>query len=377
MEETNSQEVAAIKVDLDIFDPKKEGLQEIADEVSKIEADPTKMDKDTLVLVNATKNKLVKARTTIEKAGKAARDPHTQYNKKIKAYEDELIAIIEPEEKRLAAIEKDAKKIAVREARRETLPEYKEKLMSINGKMPNVTDEELLDMDPTKFQEFYNDCREEHFDTVEREKEESDAKEAAEKEAEQKKIDDEKADLERQKEALALERVNNRFQKLLSIGFKIHGLDCAFGKEGCEIDILVDLDNIKELNDESFNELYVKVFDDVNSIKARWEKEKSEQIAKEKSDAVEQAKQEAADKAKQEKADEEAKRLADEKAESEAKEAAAKKVEEDKEAREKAEGYQNWLKDNSYNPDTDNLNEVSPGKWIMYRKVSSYTELGN
>ena len=148
MDEEQSQEGALVvlKVDLSIFDPKKEGLQEIADEVAKIEADPAKMDKDTLVLVNATKNKLVKARTTIEKAGKAARKPHTEYNRTIKAYEDELIEIIEPQEKRLASIEKDAKKIALRETRRETLPEYKEKLTSISGKMPNITDDQLLDI---------------------------------------------------------------------------------------------------------------------------------------------------------------------------------------------------------------------------------------
>src|SRR5690606_33529836 len=115
----------------EIFDPNKEQLRAIAAEVANITADPEKITKEELEVVNATKNKLVKARTRIQAVGKAHREGAVKFQKDVIAYEKEMIEIIAPEEKRLKDIEAGAKEFAMRQEREKTLPEFIEKLRSI------------------------------------------------------------------------------------------------------------------------------------------------------------------------------------------------------------------------------------------------------
>lgn len=185
-----------------IFDPNKEQLQEIALEVSTITADPSKITKDELTLVSTTKNKLVKARTAIQKIGKAAREDALKYQRDVIAYEKELIEIIEPQELRLKKIASDAEDYAIREERKLTLQEFKEKLASI-GDSVVVTDDELLMFDPNGRTEYYNTRLSQH---LEQQKAEAEAKAVVEevlRNAEQKRIADElaaeKAAIEREK----------------------------------------------------------------------------------------------------------------------------------------------------------------------------------
>ena len=373
--EETTQEIEVVKYEFlpEMVDPKKEYLQKVAEEVSKIEADPSKMDKDTLTLVNATKNKLVKARTSIAKAGKALRDPHTEFNNAVSAYEKELIAIIEPEEKRLKAIEVDAKKIAIREERRLTLEEYKAKLDSIGDDFA-ITDDELLEFDPNQRDQYYNERLGAHLEAVKAANEAKAAEEAAAKEAEQKKIDDEKAAIEREKEQLRKDKINARLQQLFAAGFAETHVEngCVYSYD---TELHIDSQKVEECSDEDFNKFVAasKAYIEADKKKKAEEAEAVKQA--EIKAAEEKAKAEAEAKAAQEKADAEAKRLADEKAAKEAEEAAAAKAQKEKEARESAEAFQKWQNDNSYNAETDTLieDEDASGKvTILYREVSRY-----
>ena len=150
-----------IKINLEfspaIIDPRKDALQAIADEVAQIEADPKKMDKETLEVINVTKRKLVKARTALNKQFKELREPAQNFAKKVREYEKELIAIIEPQELRMKEIEKAAKTFALHEERKKTLPEFIDKLNSIDPNQPARWDENfLLDLDPNQRDAFYN-----------------------------------------------------------------------------------------------------------------------------------------------------------------------------------------------------------------------------
>jgi len=183
--------VVKYKFDPQVFDPNKEQLIAIKNEVANITADPTKITKEELELVNSTKNKLVKARTKISEIGKELRTDALKFQKDVIAYENSLIEIIEPEELRLKGIEKGAKEYAIRQERLKTLPEMKAKLDSIYEGI-EYDDETLLAMDPTQFQAHYNLMLGIH---LEKQKAEQEAKVKAEND----KIAKEREDLEREK----------------------------------------------------------------------------------------------------------------------------------------------------------------------------------
>lgn len=370
------QSIANLEFKPEIFDPNKDTLNKVKEEVSKITADPEKITKEELETVSETRKTLVKYRTGIKARGKEVRDGAIKFQKDVIAYEKELIEIIEPEEKRLKEIEDGAKKYAMRQARLETLPEYKEKLASI-GDSVEISDDELLDMDPTQFQQYYNDRREAHFNALEEEKKIRDAEEAAAKEAEEKRIANEAAEAERKKKEAELAIYNSRVQQLLSLGMKDTGeAYVIFDPEQPNSDFR--LYNFGKIALKEFNGDWEKTFAEIeiiaNSAKKKASEIEAARIEKEKADAVEQAKKEAEEKARQEAAAAEEARLAAEKAEQEKKEAEAVKAAEEKAEREQAEAYQKWLSDNSYNDETDIVHETSPGTFILYRQVSKYTE---
>lgn len=142
--------------DIAIFDPNEESLQQIVNQVKEVNADPTKITKDELALVHETEQKLVKARISIKKIGKEVRDEAIKFQKDVIAYEKKLVGIIEPEELRLKDIKQEARTYALREQRKDTLPLYKERLESI-GDDVQITDDQLLDMDPTQFEVYYTE----------------------------------------------------------------------------------------------------------------------------------------------------------------------------------------------------------------------------
>ena len=144
-----------MKLDISIFNPNKANLEAIVAEVKGVTADPVKITKAELELVFSTRKRLVTARTTIVKAGKTAREEALRYQKDVINYEKELIAIISPEENRLKQIEEDTKNYHLKKERRKHLPENKARLAKIGDNI-NILDKEILDMDPTEFDAYYN-----------------------------------------------------------------------------------------------------------------------------------------------------------------------------------------------------------------------------
>ncbi len=184
---------------IDIFDPRKESLEKIVDLVRDITADPKKITKDELALVSDTRKMLGKHRIKIAKAGLSARNEANAYAGKVIAYEKELIAIIEPEEKRLKGIEDSMKEHNIREVRREKLPEIRERLQSVELDI-TITDEELLDFDPNQLDAWFNNLvalkNEQDRIALESKQELG----AAKREAERKVIEEERQKLEHDKD---------------------------------------------------------------------------------------------------------------------------------------------------------------------------------
>jgi hypothetical protein len=371
MSEENTDVVVVLEFKPEIFDPKKETLLAIAEEVSKITADPSKMTKDDLELINTTKNKLVKARTSIAKAGKAARAAATQYNRDVKAYEDELIAILEPEELRLKKLETDAKEYAIRQERLKILPEYIQKLTSIGDNI-EVTDDELLSMDPTAFQAYYNARLGAHLQL---QKAEADAKAEADRiahEAEQKRIDDANAEAERKIRDANLAIYNSRVQQLLQLGLRDEGPAYTFTDPA---NPEFKFYNFGKTALQEFSGDWQAEISKIESVVSE-AKSKIEQAAKEANDlkiqeAAQKAKEEAEAKAKREADELEAKRQADAQAVEDDRLAKEAKEAEEKAAREANEMFQNWLAQFDYS-DATHLIVEKDGKSLLYKFIDEY-----
>lgn len=142
------------ELNIEKFNPKIEELQILAANAKGITlADLT--DKAGLKIVRESRLALRAARIEITKTGKEMRQSALDFQRDVIAREKELVAIVEPEELRLAGIEEAAEKLQEREARRELLPRRKERLAAI-GDEPSISEDELLDMDGAAFEGYYN-----------------------------------------------------------------------------------------------------------------------------------------------------------------------------------------------------------------------------
>lgn len=357
--------------DVAVFDPTKEELQLIAQEVANITADPTKITKEELELVNSTKNKLVKARTRIQQIGKEKRADALKFQKDVIAYENELIAIIEPEEKRLKEIETAAKEYATKQERLSTLPDFKLQLASI-GDVVEITDDELLEMDPTQRQSYYNTRLGAHLEAKQAQAKLEEEAARIKKEEEEKAAKAETEKIELQKEQIKKDKLNLRIQRLLSIGFKDMGTQYVYDEN-----LSFDKVGLEESTSDEYFDGYIN-----NSIQYI-EKDKAAKAAKaeeEKQAAIkaaeEKARLEAEAKAKQEADEKEEKRLADEAAEKAEKEAKEAKEKAEQESRLKAEEFEKFLQSHGWTKETanefqtsyDNTTQVT----TLYRKIGEY-----
>lgn len=352
------EESVTLKFSPALIDPKKEELTALAQKIQSIEVNPDKMTKEDLALINTSKNELVKARTSIEKDGLEARRPANEFVKKVKAYQDELIEIIKPEELRMKELEKAGKEFAMREERMKTLPEFKEKLATIGDEVL-VSDSELLALNPNERDAYYNERLGAKLEADRLAKEEADRIEAEAKAAEEAKLAEEKAKQEAEARRLEQEKANLRYQRIQALGMRDTGLSLVYGSYS------VKKLEVSEMSDTDFEKLILQLQEDINQLKESEAKAAEEAKQKEIEEAKAQAKAEAEAEA-QKKEDE---RLAKEKAEKEAAEAAERKAAEEKALKEAEEDYQNWLKENNFNPDTDIIENN-----IMYRKVAIYTK---
>jgi hypothetical protein len=138
-----------MELNIEKFNPTVSQLQEIA-KMSK------SVDVTDLKAVKEVRIKLKTARVEITKQGKAMRDDANAFAKLVISKEKELVAIIEPEEERLEAIEEEAKEKKMREERVALLPVRREQLEAIGDDII-ITNDELLEMDTETFSAYKND----------------------------------------------------------------------------------------------------------------------------------------------------------------------------------------------------------------------------
>lgn len=113
------------------LDDTKAELQALAKESTTIK---TADGKDNYDAVHAARMKLKNTRIRIEKVGKDARDDATKFGKEVIAVEKELTAIIEPEEKRLKALQ-DAADQAEADAKAAALKREQERREAISKRI--------------------------------------------------------------------------------------------------------------------------------------------------------------------------------------------------------------------------------------------------
>ena len=175
MSETNEQ------LDIEKFNPTVAEIQRVVDEGKKLVVTDFS-DKSQVKLVRDHRLQLKDIRVTITKQGKAFRQKAVDFQKAVIGKEKELIALVEPEEERLAAIEEQVDAFTEREKRRELLPKRRDRLADIKDGI-EISDEDLLNFDSTEF-EWY--CNKRFADKNEKSRIELDAKENVLKEAEAK-----------------------------------------------------------------------------------------------------------------------------------------------------------------------------------------------
>ena len=111
------------------------------------------LNADQVKAAHDKRMKLREARVNITKTGKAMREGALKFQKAVIAKENELVAIVEPEETRLQGFEDEAAILKDREDRKAILPRRRQQLAELEV---DITDEAILDMDGTAFQTFIN-----------------------------------------------------------------------------------------------------------------------------------------------------------------------------------------------------------------------------
>lgn len=175
-----------IKNGLDAFNERKAELIILRDEVDGLDITSIE-DKAGIKQVTEGRKKLKSARVEIEKEGKSMRDPLTALAKNISAKENELVALIEPTEKKLIEKERWVKSENERIAEEERQKEAKRvqdriDRLAVYGYSIDITF--LTAIDDSQFEKVVENAK------VEFEKEESIKKQREEQERRQKEQDE-------------------------------------------------------------------------------------------------------------------------------------------------------------------------------------------
>lgn len=320
--------------DLALFDPNVEALTALVAESAGIVtvdlADPTQLE-----VVKTARIKLRDARVLIEKTGKGYRQDAIEYQRAVIAKEDSLIAIIEPEEKRLKAFEEQAKREKEDAIRREQLPARMERLTT-NGL--TMTEADVLALDSVEFETKFNELV-----------------------AEKNRLAGE--EIEKQKREAQREITEARTQRLIALGFTrgaAGSMDFVIGRK-----IYTNI-TTSEMGapTEEFESKVAEVTPFINE----WKDKADEDAKKEREAGEERARKEGQEKAERE---------AREKKEREEKEERERK---EKEAKEKAEiekkkAYQKFLADNGVtikNAMEFKQEHQGDGSVILWKKMGTF-----
>lgn len=143
-----------MELEIEQFNPTIAELKALVEDTKRVDCSDLS-NKVQVGIVKATRIALGHVRVKIEKRGKQLREEANAFNKAVISKQNELIAIIEPEEKRLEMIEDDAALHAVMEERRRKLPTRIERIRSLEfGDMPS--EQEIISMDDVLFEQFWN-----------------------------------------------------------------------------------------------------------------------------------------------------------------------------------------------------------------------------
>lgn len=143
-----------MKLDLKKFNPTVTELEALRMGAKEIVVTDLQ-DKKQLSAVSTMRKELKEVRVSLSKTGKELRKEATQFSKAVIAKEKELIAIIEPEEIRLQAIEDEAKELVLMEKRKADLPKWKKQLAEIGDGL-EVEDKILLAMTDLVYGTYFN-----------------------------------------------------------------------------------------------------------------------------------------------------------------------------------------------------------------------------
>jgi hypothetical protein len=143
-----------MELEIEKFSPTKAELTKLV-EAAKVLTLPDPSDTVQLRKIKDARLTIRDARVAITKTGKTLREDALKFQKAVIAKEKELVGIIEPEETRLSDLEAVAEKEIERKERLELLPNRRERLAAIADSV-EVSDDELLEMDGTAFENYFN-----------------------------------------------------------------------------------------------------------------------------------------------------------------------------------------------------------------------------
>lgn len=307
-------------LNLEKFNPTKAELLVLADEGRKLTINGIE-DKAGYDMVHSLRMELKSARVKITKTGKEAREEALAFQKKVIAYEKELIAIIEPIELDLKA-KQDAVDQAIEvEKRRAKIPERQ----AILTPLGIIGNDELLLMDDVEFQKYVNQKTADY-------------------------LADQQAQIKADQEA------------------KEAKIKAAQDKLKAEQDALAESKRIEEAKKQAEKEAQEKALRDAELAKIKAEEDKQAAVEAERKKA-EVEKQRIIYEQKQK----ELERLqAEEKVRADA-EVKAVKEKAEQEALEKKKKYQNFLEKHSYKDDDTFKIEKNGNKIILFKKVGEIT----
>lgn len=142
------------KSEIEKFSPTVMEIQKVVDGGSSITISDFS-NKEQVKAVRDHRTKLQAIRVSITKQGKEYRQKAIDFQKAVIGKEKSLIALVRPEEERLADLIEQASAFEEREKRKELLPKRLDRLATFKDGV-EVSEEEILDMDSTTFEGYCN-----------------------------------------------------------------------------------------------------------------------------------------------------------------------------------------------------------------------------
>lgn len=153
-----------MELDITKFIPTRAELASLVEKAQAVDL-TNPFDDLQLAKVKEARAELRSTRTAITKRGKELRDDALAFQRAVIATERDLVAIIEPEEDRLATLIEAATEMREREARRNALPHRLERLAAIGDDVV-ATETEILDMDGPAFEGYFNKRQADHNENI-------------------------------------------------------------------------------------------------------------------------------------------------------------------------------------------------------------------